>query len=296
MEASAAEIKQPTTPSVDAAFVTAANVAPESCTKRKGMNDGGHNHHQQHHQSFNKRRKKSKNSKSHHNSKCNNHAIKKKSNWIENCSETIHRIPTNCQAPLTCVITRVETEEEPLLPKGGGFNFLHEAVGRTTKNEENVKKEKFVLVEARQGGRASYVNECTTMVDDGGNEEKNMGIMRQTGAGDSTDITNATTANENKINIAGPSASFFAQYVKKEEITLKGVLSSTAVRLDMGKETEKLFIPVKRHVSAIGPTKVSDDPLFKHFLSFLFFSPPRVCYSHSRILCFLSTSRHNKNK
>jgi hypothetical protein len=232
------------------------------------MNDGGHNHHQQQHQSSNKRRKKnnkSNNSKSHH-------AIKKKSNWIENCSETIHRIPTNCQAPLTCVITRAETDEEPLLPKGVGINFHNEEVGLTAKNEENFKKEKFALDEARKGGRVSPVNECTTMVYDGG-------------AGDSTDVTNATTVSDNKINIARPSASFVAQYVKEREITLKGVLSSTAVRLDMGKETEKLFIPVKRHVSAIGPTKVSDDPYFKHFLSFLFLSPPLICrYSHSRIL------------
>jgi hypothetical protein len=288
MEARSAEIKQPTTPSVDVALVAAAAVAPESCTKRKGMNDDGHNHHQQQHQSSNKRRKKnnkSNNSKSHHNSKCNNHAIKKKSNWIENCSETIHRIPTNCQAPLTCVITRAETDEEPLLPKGVGINFHNEEVGLTAKNEENLKKEKFALDEARKGGRVSPVNECTTMVYDGGNEEKKMGIMHQAGAGDSTDVTNATTVNDNQINIAGPSASFFAQYVKEREITLKGVLSSTAVQLDMGKETEKLFIPVKRHVSAIGPTKVSDDPYFKHFLSFLFLSPPLICrYSHSRIL------------
>ena len=281
MEARAAVIKQPTTPSVDVTLVPAAAVAPESCTKRKGMNDGGHNHHQQQHQSSNKRQKKnnkSNNSKSHH-------AIKKKSNWIENCSETIHRIPTNCQAPLTCVITRAETDEEPLLPKGAGIYFHNEEVGLTAKNEENLKKEKFALDEARKGGRVSPVNECTTMVYDGGNEEKKMGIMHQAGAGGSTDVTNATTVSDNKINIARPSASFFAQYVKEREITLKGVLSSTAVRLDMGKETEKLFIPVKRHVSAIGPTKVSDDPYFKLFLSFLFLSPPLICrYSHSRIL------------
>jgi hypothetical protein len=155
-EARAAEIKQPTTPSIDAALVISAVVAPEPCTKRKGMNDGGHNHQQQH-QSSNKRRKKCKNSKSHHNSKCNNHSIKKKSNWIENCSETIHRIPTNCQAPLTCVITRVEIDDEPLLPKGGGVHFHDEKVGQPTKNEKNVKKEKIVMDEARKGGRASSV-------------------------------------------------------------------------------------------------------------------------------------------
>jgi hypothetical protein len=288
MEARAAVIKQPTTPSVDVALVPAAAVAPESCTKRKGMNDGGHNHHQQQHQSSNKRRKKnnkSNNSKSHHNSKCNNHAIKKKSNWIENCSETIHRIPTNCQAPLTCVITRAETDEEPLLPKGVGINFHNEEVGLTAKNEENLKKEKFALDEARKGGRVSPVNECTTMVYDGG-------------AGDSTDVTNATTVSDNKINIARPSASFVAQYVKEREITLKGVLSSTAVRLDMGKETEKLFIPVKRHVSAIGPTKVSSILILSISYLFHFFLPLLPVDTHTvASCCFLFTSSmHNKNK
>jgi hypothetical protein len=137
------------------------------------MNDGGHHHHQQQHQSSNKHRKKNKNSKSHHNSKSNNHTIKNKSNWIENCSQTLHRIPTNCQALLTCVITRVATDKEPLLPKGGGgeINFHNEKVGRTTKNKENVAKDKLLLEEARKGGQDAS-DEWLTMGDDGGNEEK----------------------------------------------------------------------------------------------------------------------------
>ncbi len=276
-------MKQPTTSSVDAAVATAAAaVAPESCTKRKGMNDGGHHHHQQQHQSSNKCRKKNKNSKSHHNSKSNNHAIKNKSNWIENCSETIHRIPTNCQAPLTCVITRVETDEVALLPEGGGgeINFHNEKVGRTTENEENVAKDKLLLEEARKGGQDAS-DEWLTMGDDGGNEEKKVGVG-QVGACDSTDVTNATTVNDENINIVGPSASFFAWYVKEKEIALKGVLSSTA----KGKETEKLFIPVKRHVSAIGPTKVSDDSHFIHLISCLFFSP-LLCAEYSQSLFLL---------
>ena len=68
------------------------------------------------HTNNNKRRKhkkggnKNKKNKQHHN---NN---KQKRNWIESCSDSINRIPTNCVAPLTCVITRSEIEEEPLLP------------------------------------------------------------------------------------------------------------------------------------------------------------------------------------
>jgi len=77
--------------------------------------------------SSNKRRKKNKKKKNKGNQQNNNkskkqqqHAkyIKKQHNWIESCSESIHRIPANCVAPLTCIVTRVEIEEEPLLPKG----------------------------------------------------------------------------------------------------------------------------------------------------------------------------------
>jgi hypothetical protein len=207
-----------------------AALAPESSNKRKSMNG-------QRQQSSNKRRKKNKKSKPHHNSI---------NNWIENCSETMHRIPSNRQAPLTCVITRVEIDEEPIHPND-------EKAGRATRNEENAKEEYIKSGDARKGGRHASVNECTTMGCDNGNEEKKMAVIRQADVGDSTDVTNTTTS---IFNIARPSTSFLARYVQEKEIKT----------VDKGKEAMHPFIPVKRHISAIGPTEVSDPIL-------LFFSP-----------------------
>ncbi|KAL7492591.1 hypothetical protein ACHAWT_003026 [Skeletonema menzelii] len=64
----------------------------------------------------NKRRKKKKGGGGKKGSHQHRHN-KQKRNWIESCSESIARIPSNCAAPVTCVITRSEIEEEPLLPK-----------------------------------------------------------------------------------------------------------------------------------------------------------------------------------
>mmetsp|Transcript_32299 Transcript_32299/g.65956 ORF Transcript_32299/g.65956 Transcript_32299/m.65956 type:complete len:543 (-) Transcript_32299:1748-3376(-) len=66
----------------------------------------------QNHNNDNKRRRKKKKKNINHIKK----HVKRKKNWIESCSESIHRIPTAAIAPLTCVVTRVELEEKPLLP------------------------------------------------------------------------------------------------------------------------------------------------------------------------------------
>ncbi|KAL3811221.1 hypothetical protein ACHAXA_008980 [Cyclostephanos tholiformis] len=251
-----AELNQATISSVEVAVVSAAAIAaPESSTKRKIMNDvGHHNQHQQHHrqQSANKRQKKNKNGKSHNNSR------KNKNNWIENCSETIHRIPTDCQAPLTCIITRVEIDEEPPLEKEGDVNFHGEKVRRTTtRSEKNVNEEKISRDDAENGGGdASAVDKCTSTGNDDGNLEKMMGVLPQAVAGDSPAATNAKNSNEKSSNIARPSRPFFSWYVKEKRITLKGEISSTTVKIAKGTEAKKLFIPVKRHASVIGPTKL----------------------------------------
>ena len=67
----------------------------------------------------NKRRKKNnkKKSKPNNNKHPKNRHAKNKRNWIEGCGESVNRVPANCTAPLTCLITRVEIDEEPLLPK-----------------------------------------------------------------------------------------------------------------------------------------------------------------------------------
>ena len=67
----------------------------------------------------NKRRKKNNKKKSKPASKHskNRHAKNNQRNWIESCGESVNRVPANCTAPLTCLITRVEIDEEPLLPK-----------------------------------------------------------------------------------------------------------------------------------------------------------------------------------
>ena len=209
---------------VEAAVATTsagAALAPGSSTKREGTNG-------QQQQSFAKRRKKNKN-------KSNDHAF---NNWIENCSETIHRIPPDCQAPLTCVITRAEIDEEPVRPNGNEINFNSEKVGRTSRDEENARGEHIQMGNDRRGGRRASVNERTTTGYDNGDEK----------SGDST-----TTS---IVNIAKASASFLARYAQEKEIET----------IDKGKEVKQLFIPVKRHISAIGPTKVSD-PILIIFIS-----------------------------
>ena len=268
-------MNQASTSSVEAAVVTATTVAPESSTKRKIVNDVGpqHHRHQRHQQqSANKRRKKNTGGKSQNNSR------KNKNNWIENCSETIHRIPTNCQAPLTCVITRVEIDDEPLLEKKGDT------------------EEKIAIDDARNGrGGESDMDKCTTMGDDDGNLEKKVGVVV---AGDSPAATYTKDACRNSSNIASPSESFFSWYIKEKEITLKGVVSSTTAHIDEGKEAKKLFIPVKRHVSVIGPTKVSGDIKYWHSLCFVvvlsFFAckHSRSCIVHS----FVKSGRRNDSK
>jgi hypothetical protein len=168
------------------AMVTTAT--PESSSyKRESIDDGSHIHQHNHHQPTQqkKRHKKQKNSKN------NNHTTRKR--WIETCSETIHHIPANYLAPLTCVVTRIEIDEEP-------------------KNDV-------------------------------------IAGMKKTAVEGSS---NSTIFNGNISNTARPS-SLLTQYANEK------MLSSMKTQVkysDVENERQKVFIPVKRHSSAIGPSKV----------------------------------------
>ena len=200
----------------------------------------------------NKRRKKNKKKKKQQANANNKHKQnknkKKQQNWIEICSDSIHRIPSQCTAPLTCVITRVEIEEEPLLPKNQAANDKNDnddndvsAEGCIAAGDEKVIKSDINptpenLVAAATD--ANTINDTT---------------LRTTSAVDDVNATRIAATNPNiheKLpNIARPSLDFISQYTKeKDEWKIP-----TTIQTD--NEEKKLFIPVKRHSSAKGPTK-----------------------------------------
>ena len=172
--------------------------------------------------SSNKRRKKNKKKKNkgkqqqHNNNnkskKQQQHAkyIKKQHNWIESCSESIHRIPANCVAPLTCIVTRVEIEEEPLLPKGKVDNTSR--VDNTSSGDSSGKMDK--------------LNDKPSSTQVGEDTEK-----------------------QQPNNIARPTHAFLSHYAKNRQ---PWKISST---MQVDNEEKKIFIPVKRHSSTIGPTE-----------------------------------------
>ena len=163
----------------------------------------------------NKRRKKKKGgggkkgSHQHHN--------KQKRNWIENCSESISRIPSNCAAPVTCVITRVEIEEEPLMPK--------QVVDDVTQSEDT----KHHTLGKEEDGAVAEID-CSS------NNEP----------AESSTMPIEKSAN----NIARLSKSFVDTLSQEPKQPWK-----TATTVQVNGEEKKLFIPVKRHASANGPTK-----------------------------------------
>jgi len=166
--------------------------------------------------SNNKRRKKNKKKKNkgnQHNNKSKKqqqHAkyIKKQHNWIESCSESINRIPANCVAPLTCIVTRVEIEEEALLPKG---------------KVDNTKD---------------------TSRSDGGKVDKSNDDNKLSSTQVEVDLEK-----QQRNNIARPTYEFLSQYSKNRK---PWKISST---IQVDNEEKKIFIPVKRHSSTVGPTE-----------------------------------------
>jgi len=157
----------------------------------------------------NKRRKKKKGGTSHQ------HRIKQKRNWIESCSESITRIPTNCAAPVTCVITRSEIEEEPLLPK----QINNAGADGVAQNEDTNTLDK-----GDDGVIASAEVDCTC------NSEPKQIVK-------TTNIASLTK--------------FFTDAISKEPKQPWKI--ETTITVDG--EEKKLFIPVQRHSSANGPTK-----------------------------------------
>mmetsp|Transcript_12344 Transcript_12344/g.18960 ORF Transcript_12344/g.18960 Transcript_12344/m.18960 type:complete len:559 (+) Transcript_12344:215-1891(+) len=163
----------------------------------------------------NKRRKKKKGgggkkgSHQHHN--------KQKRNWIENCSESISRIPSNCAAPVTCVITRVEIEEEPLMPK--------QVVDDVTQSEDT----KHHTLGKEDDGAVAEID-CSS-----NNEPAESSTM---------------PIEKSENNIARLSKSFVDTLSQEPKQPWE---IATTVQVDG--EEKKLFIPVKRHASANGPTK-----------------------------------------
>jgi hypothetical protein len=146
--------------------------------------DAGSHHRQPKQQK--KRHKKQKNSKNNH-----HHTTRKR--WIEFCSETIHHIPANCLAPLTCVVTRIEIDEKT----------KNDIIAGTTKTAVSVE------VSSKINGHIS--------------------------------------------NIARPS-SLLTQYANEKKLSS---MTTTQINTDVEDERQNVFIPVKRHSSAIGQSKVS---------------------------------------
>lgn len=149
----------------------------------------------QNHKNDNKRRRKKKKKNINHIKK----HFKRKNNWIESCSESIRRIPTAAIAPLTCVVTRVELEEKPLLP------------GLVLKKIRN-DSEPLDLLHVDNDSNA-----------DNGGEKFDSPKMSK--------------------NVSGKSNSISSWKL------------ITSMKGDDG-EDKKIFVPVQKHSSAIGPTKV----------------------------------------
>ena len=163
----------------------------------------------------NKRRKKKKEGGG--KKTAHQHNNKQKRNWIESCSESIARIPSNCAAPVTCVITRSEIEEEPLLPKQIDGDGITKSVDKNN-------------TLGRQDDGATAAVDCTG---NNGPTESSISSIEQ-------------SAN----NIATLSKSFVDSLSKEPKQPWKAV---TTLKVDG--EEKKLFIPVQRHVSAKGSTK-----------------------------------------
>jgi len=196
--------------------------------KRTLNNDDAHN------QQSNKRRKKNNGKKkkgktSQRGNQRNNKHKKQNTNWIENCSDSIDRVPSNCAAPLTCVITRVEIEEEPLLPKG-------------VRGEGETDGD---------GGTSASAEVCITGDEnEDGDDTQSSSMHKHQVASASEDTGPSEKDTLNDIpNIAKPSASFVSQYAK-EKVPWK--MPST---VEVDNKEKKLFIAVKRHASSKGPTK-----------------------------------------
>lgn len=193
----------------------AIDVTCSANNKRKRSDcDGNQNGNTKNFTINNKRRKKKKGSGGKKGS--HQHHNKQKRNWIESCSESISRIPSNCAAPVTCIITRSEIEEEPLLPK---------VVDDATQSE-NTKN--------------ALGNE-----DDGATAE-----IGCSGSNNEPAESSTSPIEQSSNTIARLSKSFVDTISQEPKQPWK-----TATTVQVNGEEKKLFIPVQRHASANGPTK-----------------------------------------
>jgi len=194
----------------------AKDVTCSTNNKRKRSDgDGNQTDNSKNNSNSNKRRKKKrggggkKGSHQHH---------KQKRNWIESCSESISRIPSNCAAPVTCVITRSEIEEEPLLPK-------QVVVDDVTQSKDT----KHALANEDDGAVAEI--DCS-------------------GSGNEPTESSTSSLEKSANNIACLSKSFVDSISQEPKQPWK-----TMTTVHVNGEEKKLFIPVQRHASANGPTK-----------------------------------------
>mmetsp|Transcript_5687 Transcript_5687/g.12490 ORF Transcript_5687/g.12490 Transcript_5687/m.12490 type:complete len:618 (-) Transcript_5687:93-1946(-) len=221
---------------------------PEKATgpsKKRNSNDDRSNINNQKQQS-NKRRKKNKNKNKNKKVPKNNHTKhnKKWNNWIENCSESIDRVPSNCVAPLLCIVTRVEIEEEPLIPKGVSS---HEKGDDDEGKSEQGKGE-----DASAGDCDHFVKKEDKGEDVLGSSTVHCYHHQAAAALPDADVTISAKNNtiyEETPNMAGPSFSFITQYAKGKN---SWKIPATT---QINGEEKKLFISVIRHASATGPTK-----------------------------------------
>lgn len=181
----------------------------------------------------NKPNKSTNNNNNHHKKKKQQQQHKRKRNWIENCSESINRIPINSIAPLVCVVSRVELEEEPLLPTGG------------------VKQKKMMSGDG-----------------DGGTGGGGGGTVDGTKGDDEAVVVSVDTEEEGMVDEprADVSNDKFETAVQSTTETSKHLASNTsfttpctpwkvATTINVDGKDQKIFVPVKRHPSSIGPTK-----------------------------------------
>jgi hypothetical protein len=210
-------------------------------------------------------------------------------NWIENCSESANRVlPKDCVAPLMCIITRAEiiddddhlnTKPSPLpsslLPSDGegpgesAERDVDAGVGGSVCNENELncdqdRESKVRSLDDDGAGASLPDNIVSTSALAAENQSSSV-----SGASMSTPST-TKTPHHRISNIARPSASFLLQYSRNK---VPFQLPSTVLVGEDTKQEKRLFIPVKRHVSATGPSKVRlfirTTPIVLSCLSFL---------------------------
>lgn len=195
-------------------------------------------------------------------------------NWIETCSESANRaLPKDCVAPLLCVITRAEINDEDdddddvKDKKMKGEEVL--LLGKWNEKDDQIAGS-FIESSATVINDECTLDATTEQVDDGDGDGNNGKDIQSKVKNDVVPTSSAAEVQHSSValallspaaassstinrmpNIAMPSSSFLVQYMR-EKVPFQ--LPSTS-RGDDAQE-KRLFIPVKRHISATGPTKV----------------------------------------